>query len=112
MHGALDLYLLHTDARRYYLPAYLHAMTDPENLFCYLSPVLNTPWFEDEYEDHRRRWEVFVSLLTDPQKRCIAHFLAWVLENTTDDPDLGCAEVDMEAEWIEYMLEKYWKASL
>ena len=117
LHGSLDIHLLAREACQYYLPAYLYAMTDPENVWCYLGSVLDTLWYENECGDPlhnnpslRGRWEEFASLLTDPQKRCIAHCLVEILKSA--DSNEECAEVHMETDRIEYMLEKYWNAWL
>jgi hypothetical protein len=119
LNGALGIWQLTPKACHYYLPAYLYAMADPANTWVYLSPVLDMLWFEDEdgeplhnNPDLRAKWGEMASLLTDRQKACIAHFLAEVLKNTTDDPVLMCAEVDMEAGRIEHMLKRYWSAWL
>src|SRR5260370_13476537 len=48
LHGSLDIFLLTPEACQYYLPAYLYAMTDPEIIWQYLSPVLDKLWHEDE----------------------------------------------------------------
>jgi hypothetical protein len=118
--GALDIILLSPKACQYYLPAYIYAMTDPKVLWCYLSPVVEVLWYENDYGDPRidllpyylDKWERFAALLTDRQKRCIAHWLVEVLRTLNDPPvDLG-AEVDWEDERIERMLKKYWNAWL
>ena len=114
---SLDIFLLTTEACQYYLPAYLYAMTVPEVIWCYLSPVLDTLWYEDEYGDllynnaHMRdQWEYLAALLTDPQKRCIAHCLVGILKSA--DSIEECAEVHMETDRIEHMLKRYWNAWL
>jgi hypothetical protein len=112
----------HAGACQYYLPAFLYAMTDPEIQWRYLSPVLDTLWYEDDYEEplhndplHRGVWEEFASILTDPQKKCIAHFLEEVLKSTrireVENPE-QLDEVIQEADRIEHMLKKYWNAWL
>jgi len=113
----LDIHLLAAEACRYYLPAYLCAMTDPEDIWRYLGSVLSTLWYEDEYGDPlfhgtdlRPQWEEFAALLTDAQKRCIAHCLVEILKSA--DSIEECAEVHMELGQIEYMLKKYWSAWL
>ena len=117
LHGSLDIHLLTPEACQYYLPAYLYAMTDPENVWCYLGSVLSTLWYEDEDGDLlfnnpglRDTWGAFAALLTDPQKRCIAHCLVEILKSA--DSIEECAEVHMETDRIEYMLNKYWNAWL
>jgi hypothetical protein len=117
LHDSLDIHLLAPGACQYYLPAYLFAMIDPENVWCYLGSVLDTLWYEDEYGDPlhhnpnlRGKWEEFASLLTDRQKRCIAHCLVEILKST--DSIEECAEVHMETDRIQYMLKKYWSACL
>src|SRR5438105_3473031 len=88
LHGALDIFLLRPEACQYYLPAYLYAMTDPEVVWQYLSPVLTILWYEDEDGDllfndprYHDRWEEVAALLTDRQKRCIAHCLVGILKS-------------------------------
>jgi hypothetical protein len=115
--GSLDIHLLTPEACRYYLPAYLYAMTNPEDIWRYLGSVLSTLWYEDEFGDPlfnnpdlRDRWEGFPSLLTDQQKRCIAHCLVAIVKSA--DLIEECAEVHMELDHIEYMLKKYWSAWL
>ena len=117
LHGSLDIHLLAAEACRYYLPAYLYAMTDPEDIWRYLGSVLSTLWYEDEFGDPlhnnpdlRGRWAEFAALLTDGQKRCIAHCLVEIVKSA--DSIEECAEVHMELDRIEYMLEKYWNAWL
>jgi hypothetical protein len=117
LHDALDIFLLRPEASQYYLPAYLYAMTDPEVIWQYLSPVLAKLWYEDEdgdplYHDPRLResWEDFEVLLTDQQKRCIAHCLVEILKSADSIED--CAEVHMELDRIEHMLKQYWNAWL
>jgi hypothetical protein len=116
VHGALDIFMLTPKACQYYLPAYLYAMTDPEVVRQYLSPVLTTLWYEDEDGDllhndprYRDRWEEFAALLTDRQKRCIAHCLVEILKSGLTEE---CAEVSMETDRIEHMLKEYWNAWL
>jgi hypothetical protein len=110
-----DIILLTPKACRYYLPAYLYAMTDPEVIWCYLRSVLGTIWYEDEYGHvlyDRNKWEELAALLTDRQKRCISHWLVEVLRRI-DDPSVEVsAEEDSARDRIENMLEKYWKAWL
>jgi hypothetical protein len=72
---SLCLHLLTGEARQYYLPDYLYAMTDPEDIWRYLGSVLSTLWYEDEYgdplvhnQDLRGQWEELAALLTDAQK--------------------------------------------
>jgi hypothetical protein len=48
---ALAVFILTSRAWQYYLPAYLYAMTDPEVVWCYLSPILSTLWYENEFGD-------------------------------------------------------------
>ena len=117
LYTALSLLVLRGEACRYYLPAFLYAMTDPEDIWRYLGPVLNRLWYENEFgdplhnnRDLREEWEEFTALLTDAQKRCIAHCLVEILKSA--DSIEECAEVHMELDRIEYMLEKYWKAWL
>ncbi len=117
LHGSLDIFLLTPEACQYYLPAYLYAMTDPEVIWQYLGSVLDTLWYEDEWGDPlhnnpglRDRWEDFAALLTDRQKRCIAHCLVEILKSA--DSIEECAEVHMETDRIEHMLKKYWNAWL
>jgi hypothetical protein len=85
---ALAIFILTPSAWHYYLPAYLYAMTDPNVVWCYLSPILGTLWHENEYGDHLdyyAQWENRTASLTDRQRRCIAHFLAELLR-AIDDP--------------------------
>src|SRR5437016_9726451 len=117
LHGSLDVFLLTPEACQYYLPAYLYAMTDPEVIWQYLSPVLTKLWYEDEDGDllfndprYRETWEELAALLTDRQKRCIAHCLVGILKSA--DSIERCAEVHMETDRIEHMLKKYWNAWL
>ena len=112
---SLEILQLAPKACQYYLPAFLYAMTDPEVVWCYLGPILDTLWYEDGYGDllfnntHARdRWEELTPLLTDPQKRCIAHWLVAVLRNIDDPP----TDMYLEGPRIENMLEKYWNAWL
>ena len=116
---ALAIYLLAPKACQYYLPAYLYALTDSEVGGCYLSSVLNTLWYEDEYGDlvfndprARDRWEELAALLTDRQKRCIAHWLVEVLRSAHDPSVEEYEEVNIEADRIEQMLKRYWNAWL
>src|SRR5258708_18440762 len=51
LHNSLDVFLLTPKAYQYYLPAYLYAMTDPEVVWQYLSPVVATLWYENESGD-------------------------------------------------------------
>jgi hypothetical protein len=90
LENSLNLALLAPEACRFYLPACLYATT-----YRYLRPVPDTLWFEDEFGDPlhnnpalRDDWGDFASLLRDRQKGCVAHLLAEVLKNTTDDPAL------------------------
>ena len=111
----LAIFLLTPRAWQYYLPAYLYAMTDPDVVWRYLSPVLDTLWYENEDGEHLAydgEWELRTALLEDRQRRCIAHFLVELLRGI-DNPavDLG-AEVDWERGRIENMLERYWNAWL
>jgi hypothetical protein len=113
-HGSA-IFILTPRAWQYYLPAYLYAMTDAKVLWCYLSPILDTLWYQNEdgdYLGYEARWVRRTAPLTDRQRRCIAHFLLELLR-AIDDPsvDLG-AEVDWERDRIEHMLEKYWNAWL
>jgi hypothetical protein len=115
--NSLDIHLLAPEACQYYLPAYLYAMTDPENVWCYLGSVLDRLWYENEYGDplyndplHRDVWEEFAALLTDRQKRCIAHCLVEILKSA--DSIEECAEVHKETDRIEYLLKKYWNTWL
>jgi hypothetical protein len=117
LNGSLDVFLLTPKAFQYYLPAYLHAMTDPEVIWQYLSHLLTKLWYEDEDGDllfddptYREKWEQFAALLTDRQKRCIAHCLVEFLKSA--DSIEHCAEVHMETDRIEHMLKKYWNAWL
>jgi hypothetical protein len=117
LHGSSDIQLLSSEACQYYLPAYLYAMTDPENIWCYLGSVLDRLWYEDEdgdplyhNTDLRLTWDRFASLLTDRQKQSIAHCLVEILKSA--DSIEECAEVHMETDRIEYMLKKYWNAWL
>ena len=117
LHGSLDVFLLTPEAFQYYLPAYLYAMTDREVIWQYLSHVLTKLWYEDEDGDllfndprYRETWEEFAALLTDRQKRCIAHCLVEILKSA--DSIEHCAEVHMQTDQIEYMLKKYWNAWL
>jgi hypothetical protein len=119
LHGALDIYLLRPEAFQYYLPAYLYAMTDPEVVWQYLSPVVDKLWYEDEYgdpvnhnPDSRYHWEYLAALFTDRQRRCIAHFLAAILKSTMDPSVEVAMEVDVEGDRIEHMLNRYWNAWL
>jgi hypothetical protein len=115
--SSIDIHLLTQEACQYYLPAYLYAMTYPEDVWRYLGPVLSTLWYENEYGDflfnnptHRDQWERLAALLTDRQKRCIAHCLVGILRSA--DSIEECAEVHMETDRIEHMLERYWNAWL
>jgi hypothetical protein len=117
LNGSLDVFLLTPKACQYYLPAYLFAMTDPEVVWQYLGPVLDTLWYEDEWGDFlhnnprlRDEWDDFAAPLTDPQKRCIAHCLVAILKSA--DSIEECAEVHMETDRIEHMLENYWNSWL
>jgi hypothetical protein len=117
LNGSLDVFLLTPKAFQYYLPAYLYAMTDPKVIWQYLSPVLDKLWYEDENGDPlynnpglRDCWEQFAALLTDRQKRCIAHCLVEILKSA--DSIEHCAEVHMQTDGIEHMLKKYWSAWL
>ena len=92
-------------------------MTDPEDVWRYLGSVLSTLWYEDEYGDPlfnnpqlRDRWEKLAALLTDRQKRCIAHCLVEILKSA--DSIEECAEVHSETDRIEHMLQSYWNARL
>jgi len=114
---ALNFMIMKAAAQRYYLPAFLYAMADPEDIWRYLGPVLNVLWYEDEFGDpildkpeFRDRWEEFAALLTDAQKRCIAHCLVEIVKNAESIEE--CAEVHMELDRVGYMLGKYWKAWL
>ena len=116
---SLEVLQLTPKACQYYLPAFLYAMTDPEVVWRYLSPILDTLWYEDEYGDllfnntHARdRWDELAALLTDRQKRCITHFLVEVLRTIDDSSAEVGAEVDWERDRIEHMLKKYWNAWL
>ena len=91
-------------------------MTDAEVVWCYLSR-LSTLWYEDEsgeplfHNPHLRdKWEKVASLLTDQQKRCIAHCLVEILKCA--DSMEECAEVSMETDRIEHMLKRYWNTWL
>jgi hypothetical protein len=117
--SAVDIFLLTPKAWQYYLPAYLYAMTDPPALWRYLSFVLSTLWSEGEcahpvsnYPQLRDGWEKLEALLTDRQKRCIAHWLVEVLKSINDPSVEGYEEVNIEADRIEHMLKKYWNAWL
>ena len=117
LHGSLDIIQLEPENFRYYLPAYLYAMTDSQVVWQYLGTVLDHLWYDDEdgerlYNDFgfRVQWEQFTSALTDRQKRCVAHCLVGILESA--DSIEECAEVHMETDRIEYMLKKYWGAWL
>lgn len=116
---ALALFGLTPKACRYYLPAYLYVMTGAESIWCYLSAVLTTLWYEDDDGELRfnnphvrGRWEELTSLLTDRQKRCIAHWLVEVLKITNDPSIEGHEELNMESDRIDLMLKKYWNAWL
>jgi len=113
--GALAVFTPTPRAWQYYLPAYLYAMTNPEVVWCYLSPILSTLWYENGFGDpldYSPSWEKRTALLTDRQRRCIAQFLRELLRAIDDASiDLG-AEVDWERDRIEHMLEKYWNAWL
>src|SRR6266436_5937331 len=92
--SSVDIFLLTPKACQYYLPAYLYAMTDPDVVWSYLSFVLGTLWYEDEFGDPlyhnahvRNMWEELTPLLTDRQKRCIAHWLVEV-SRIIDDPSV------------------------
>jgi hypothetical protein len=115
--NSYNIIVLRAEACQYYLPAFLYAMTNPENVRRYLGPVLNVLWYEDEFGDPlfhgtdlRGQWEEFAALLTDRQKRCIAHCLVGILKSA--DSIEECAEVQMETDRIEYMLKRYWNAWL
>jgi hypothetical protein len=108
LRGSLDIFLLTPKACQYYLPAYLYAMTDPEVIWQYLSPVLTKLWYEDE--DGDLLYNDLIPLLTDRQKRCIAHCLVEILKSA--DSIEECAEVHMETDRIEHMLQTYWNAWL
>ena len=117
--SSLDIFLLTPKACQYYLPAYLYAMTDPAAISRYLSFVLGTLWYENEYGDPlfnnpqlRDGWEELAVLLTDRQKRCIAHWLVEVLKSMNNPSVVGYEEVNMEVDRIEHMLKKYWNAWL
>jgi hypothetical protein len=110
-----ELCLLSPKAYQYYLPAYLHALIDKEGDGFYLLGVLDSVWYEDldgellyGRPSMRERWEERMALLTDQQKKCIAHFLVEILKRS-DDRLLGKYS---DALRIEYMLEKYWNAWL
>src|SRR5712692_2479400 len=117
LHGSLGIHRLTTKACHYYLPAFLYAMTDPKDIWQYLGSVLSTLWYEDEdgdplfnNPDLRYQWEELAALLTDRQKRCIAHCLVEILKS--GDSIEECAEVHMELDRVEHMLERYWNAWL
>jgi hypothetical protein len=113
LYSSLNILLLTPEACVYYLPAFLYAMTDPGAVWRYLSPVLDTLWYENEDGgpvSNNLGWEEFASLLTDRQKRCIAHCLVEILKSA--DSIEYCAEVHMETDRIEHMLKKYWNAWL
>jgi hypothetical protein len=117
--GALDIIALAPKACQYYLPAYLYAMTDPAVVWCYLSPVVEILWYEHDHGDlrfnlpyYRDKWERLAALLTDRQKRCIAHFLVEILKSINDPSVEVSASVGWEADQIERMLERYWNAWL
>ena len=119
LHSSIAIHLLTPKACQYYLPAYLYAMTDPENVWVYLGPVLDMLWYEDEdgdplhnNADLRDKWEALARLLTDRQKKCIAHFLVEVLNSTKDPSVRESVEVHGEADRIEHMLKKYWNTWL
>jgi hypothetical protein len=119
LNGAVAIWQLTPKACQYYLPAYLYAMTDPENVWVYLGPVLDMLWYEDEdgdplhnNADLRDKWEALARLLTDRQKKCIAHFLVEVLNSTKDPSVRESVEVHGEADRIEHMLKKYWNTWL
>ena len=108
---ASDLILLSPKAYRYYLPAYLYALLSAENDGVYLDGVLDSLWYETPYFEGpflRERWEERMPLLTDEQKRCIAHFLVEFLRRT-DDCFLGEGS---NRRRLESMLKKYWNARL
>jgi len=111
----LAIFLLTPRAWQYYLPAYLYAITDPDDVWRYLSPILDTLWYENEHGDqltYEGQWERCTALFTDSQSRGIAHFLAQLLSGI-DDPSVDLsAEVDWERGRIEHMLKKYWNAWL
>ena len=119
LNSSLAIFSLAPEACQYYLPAYLYAMTDPEVVWIYLSPILDTLWYEDDEgtllynNSHMRdRWEALTHLLTDQQRRCIAHWLVQVLRRINDPSVKVSTEEDWERERIENMLEKYWNAWL
>jgi len=108
--SSLNILILTPEACQYYLPAFLYAMTEPQDIRRYLDPVLDRLWYEDEYGDPlyrnpdlRGQWEKLASLLTDGQKRCIAHCLVEILKS---------ADLHMAPGRIDYMLKKYWNAWL
>jgi hypothetical protein len=112
-----NILVLRAEACQYYLPAFLYAMTNPEDVWRYLGSVLSILWYEDENGDPlfnnlalRAEWEEFAALLTDGQKRCIAHCLVEILKSAGSIEE--CAEVHGELDRIEYMLEEYWNAWL
>jgi len=111
--SSIGILLLTPAACHYFLPAFLYAMTSPEGIRRYLAPVLSILWYSDEYgdpvfqgSDRRGEWEQFAALLTDEQKRCIAHCLVEIVKSVNS---LEECEVHMELDRMEYMLEKYWK---
>jgi hypothetical protein len=79
-------------------------MTDPEDIWRYLGSVLSTFWYEEEFGDPLHK-EEFAALSTHGQKHCIAHCLVEIVKSADSIDE--CAEVHMELDRIEYMLEKY-----
>ena len=69
LHVSLDIHLLAAEACRYYLPACLYAMTDPEDIWRYLGSVLSTLWYEDELETRYTTTRTPVSFLFEPRPR-------------------------------------------
>jgi hypothetical protein len=108
---ASEVVLLSAKAYRYYLPAYLYALIDKEGDEFYLDGILDSLWYEGLYFDmprSRELWEERMALLTDQQKRCIAHLLVHILRRTSD----RFLEEGSNTRRIESMLKKYWNARL
>jgi len=108
---ASDLVFLSATAYRYYLPAYLFALANREGDQPYLDGVLDSLWYEGLYCSspfQRELWEERMPLLTDEQKKCVAHFLVEFLRRT-DDRFLGEGS---NRRRLETMLKKYWNACL
>jgi hypothetical protein len=71
----------------------------------YVTELSGYDFFDESQRRGRRqaRWDERMSLLTDPQKRCIARLLVHILGRTTEA---------LDSVRIQNMLDKYWSAFL